>query len=215
MSVLPVTVKQAIKNSFYTGFDNLSGSEPSNRYLVAKVINDSLYCPIRIYNRLPETLTTANTDIISPIMNPLRKIDAGTPSRIMHLLYSYYSHHTTQVVCRKDGTMYTQSGGALFIDDYRPLMMFMYVCDGYRYREHAKPMMMVSPSVFDNTDVISKTIARSIIPNAHNISVYGKRLGVTISDDIDFFISKVNKPREDLFNDDIYRILNAKADRIL
>lgn len=217
MSILPISVEQAIVGSFTTNFSNLHGTEQSNRYLVAKVINDSLYCPINIYNRLPLAISTGNCDIVSPIMKPFKeKMEAGTTSRIMHLLYYYYSYHTIQVVYKKDGTLYTQSGGTLFIDDYKPLMMFMYVCDGYRYFEHhAKPVIMVSPSVFSNTDIISKTIVKSIIPNAHGIKILLKgHLSVIISDDIDSFIYKVNEPREDVFNDDIYGILDARLNSI-
>lgn len=98
MSTLPTNIRLTIETAFNKTYNHNISYKPTEYSIIAKVINNTLYCPVCLYDSLPDTLPSDNVDFVLPLSTPLRQHQASTTARILQCLYNYYTYPTVNVL---------------------------------------------------------------------------------------------------------------------
>ena len=214
MSSISINVEEIIKYIFRRSYNNVHPCKNSEYFITSKVINNTLYSPTGIFYNIA-SLRERNADYVFGIGNINRHCTAKTSTKIME--YAFGKDRLSSIfIDTEKGYSYIAAYNILFTQDMYPLMMFMYKDEQFAEFNVRKPILMVSPRVYASTDLMSKYIVKTLIPNIHNIQISGYDSGieVVVSHDIDSFIHKVSSPRNTNFNEALYNILESNIENI-
>lgn len=214
MSSISINVEEVIKFIFRRSYLNIFSNKDSEYFITAKVLNNTLYSPIGIFYNIP-SLRERNADYVFGIGNINRSIIAKTSTKIME--HAFGKNRLSSIFINTEkGYSYIAAYNILFTQDMNPLMMFMYKDEQFAEFNVRKPILMVSPRVYASTDLMSKYIVKTLIPNIHNIQISGYDSGieVVVSHDIDSFIHKASSPIDADFNKALYNILESNIEDI-
>ena len=178
--------------------------------IVARVIDNRVYVPVFLDGPTKEIIMNngypANADIVYDISG-FRTVNHSVSHRILRTFFGYSNVSDFLHINTSKGYGYNGTKGIILDDDYMPLMIFCISYDiiGQSLKEKG-PIVFISPRVFNNTDIVSKYIVKSVIPNITSVNTRGSYPSIIISDMIDGFVNNPRTPDID-FNDDIYMTL--------
>lgn len=212
MSRIPYTVQAALVNATHPRLiepERFIGVDPSGYQLVVRVRNGILRCPVDIYNSVVSAITpdAVDADVVAdiPTVTDLT-IKASTSSCIMNRAFPpSYNRPKILLMDTGKGYRYRSFFNTLLDEDYNPL--FMFLTESAINGSYKKNIFLVSPEVFGRTDIMSKYVVRTLIPNMQE----SLNVDTVISSSIKAFIHKVEAPNDQEFNEEINGIIRIKG----
>lgn len=192
--------------------------EPTGINVKITKINGKYFIPTIAINRCEVLLRNSTIDnvLLSLHRNFSRYGKAKTANTIIKRLFSASS----SIIYVDTGMGYGYYGyrGMILNDRFEPLVICGYIDNNtssdftYEY-----PLCLISPRVFSNDDVVSKSVVRKIIPYYStypddSLVSMSNNIKILISDDIDDIITKPVEPMEVNVNNKIYWILTEHFD---
>lgn len=235
-------ISRALENALYCVFNNhvYNISSSGEISLTVPIENDKLVIPIIANSSITQLIYNSNTHINNNIICNLSKVQSQfikkTADTIIHTLFGVYDS-TCNLYCvdSTKGYKYYGSQGLILDDNYSPLLIMGHMAKitnriydydtQYTPYIYLNPICLVSPRVFNNEDIVSKTISKKVIPyvssvnfqpfrDRGSIKCINNRCKVIISSEIDDYIHKVVPPMDINANDSIYNLLESAKEEI-
>lgn len=193
---------------------------PNGYTVLAKVLNNKIYVPTFMDKEVQYIIEKEgfpkNSDIIYNITSHSRETTASTTANILKKFFNYSRYSNFTIVRTTKGYEYRGTKGVVLDYDYKPLIICCNVYDIVDERiQYCNSICLISPRVFNNTDLVSKFIVKSLISNITDIAIEGIKISVQITDFIDDFVNSPKAPVNMDFNESIYQLLKNHVNEII
>lgn len=192
--------------------------ESTGLFIMARVSGRKVYTPCLLALDVGNTIVNTDVSIYEDIAysaGDAHMWQINTAPMIVNALLSRGSSVRFYNIETSKGYSYKGIHGIILDGDCNPLLVCCHVFD--LDGGNSSKVMFISPKVFTNTDIVSKFIVRSIIPNIEEIRRHKETKGMSIyiSDFIDGFISSPRIPDIVDFNDSVYDTLENHIGEII